>query len=420
VKRILFIAEAVTLAQVVRLRVLAAGLDPQRYQVHFAAAHFDELIFAGTTFRRWPIHSLSARRIDARVRGGRRLYHTGELRRYLDADRRLIDAVTPDVVVSDLRLSLAVECPVPHAALINAYWLRRDGWPLPDHPIVSLLGERRAARHFPAAIPRVFAHFAAPINRLRAERGCPPLTLPEILTHGDAALFPDTPELCPGGPPRSYLGPVLWAPRVPRPSWWHTLDRHRHTAYVTLGSSGRADLLPRIVEALPGWQLLIATAGRADPGPLPAHAHAADFLDGGEAAARAQLVVSNGGSTTGYQALAAGTPVLGVASNLDQHLAMTAITRIGAGRVVPARGASVDSLRRAAEDILEQPGYARAARAQALAFRAWDPHRRFAAALEALASPRFVPTLNDHDHSRVEPPRASGAGGDPPGAPPAE
>jgi hypothetical protein len=54
---VLFVSEAVTLAQVVRLATLARVLDPARFEVHFAAAHFDELVFGGTTFTRHRIHS---------------------------------------------------------------------------------------------------------------------------------------------------------------------------------------------------------------------------------------------------------------------------------------------------------------------------------------------------------------------------
>ena len=56
--RVLFIAEAITLAQVVRLVTLARGLDPARFEVHFASAHFDELAFAGTSFTRHAVFSL--------------------------------------------------------------------------------------------------------------------------------------------------------------------------------------------------------------------------------------------------------------------------------------------------------------------------------------------------------------------------
>ena len=73
-RRVLFVAEAVTLAQVVRLVTLARALDPTRYEVHFASARFDELVFAGAAFHRHAIHSLPAEVVDARVAGGRRPY----------------------------------------------------------------------------------------------------------------------------------------------------------------------------------------------------------------------------------------------------------------------------------------------------------------------------------------------------------
>jgi UDP:flavonoid glycosyltransferase YjiC (YdhE family) len=395
-RRVLFVSEAVTLAQVVRLVVLARGLDPRRYEVHFASAAFDELVFAGTEFVRWPIHSLSPERVHHLVHAGRRIYGLRTLRRYLDDDRRVLEAVRPDVVVGDLRLSLSVAAPlagVPYAALINAYWSPhavRAAFPLPDHPIVRLLGERLAARHFPKALPRVFDFFAAPVNRLRRAHGLAPLgSLPEVLTHGDLTVFPDVPELVPtaGGPAsHRYLGPVLWSPAVPRPPWWERLDPGRPTIYVTLGSSGRAELAPLVVSALAATdaQLLVATAGRVAIPPGP-RVYVADFLPGDQAAARADVVVSNGGSTTGYQALAAGTPVVGLPANLDQHLAMQAITGAGAGRQVRAGAATAETVRAVVATVLEDPSYRRAAWRIAGSFAASNAAARFETWLEELA-----------------------------------
>src|SRR5262245_28797067 len=144
-RRILFVSEAVTLAQVVRLATLARALDPARYEVHFASARFDDLVFGDANFVRHRIFSLPPAVVDARVAGGRRVYGERTLRRYLNEDRALLAAVGPALVVGDLRWSLTVAAPlerVPHACLINAYWsprAERDGWPLPDHPIVRLL-----------------------------------------------------------------------------------------------------------------------------------------------------------------------------------------------------------------------------------------------------------------------------------------
>jgi UDP:flavonoid glycosyltransferase YjiC (YdhE family) len=396
VRRILFVAEAVTLAQVVRLATLARALDPSRYEVHFASPRFDELIFAGTTFTRHPIHSLTPAVVEARVASGRRLYGTRTLARYVREERALFGAVRPDLVVGDLRLSLSMSAPlerIPYACLINAYWsplARRNAYPLPDHPIVRLLGVPLAARYFPKALPHVFAHFARPVNLLRARHGLPSLgNLPEVLTAGDHTLYPDVPALVPTttlpGQQR-YLGPILWSPPVALPAWWNHLDPKRPTVYLTLGSSGRVRQLPLVIEVAAdlGTQVLVATAGRLDPGVVRRHVYVADYLPGHLAARRADLVVSNGGSTTGYQALAEGRPVVGLPSNLDQYLAMTAIEEAGAGLLVRAGTLDRDNLRRALIRAIAEPHFATAARGLRDEFAKWNAPAAFAAFVDQL------------------------------------
>jgi UDP:flavonoid glycosyltransferase YjiC (YdhE family) len=397
-KRILFVSEAVSLAQVVRLTTLARALDPARYEVHFAAAAFSPLIFdTDPTFEhtRHVIQSLSPALIDARVAGGRRLYGRRTLAAYLREDRDLLARVRPALVVGDLRLSLPIAAPlegVPYAAFINAYWSPhavRDGWPMPDHPIVRLLGVRLAEQHFPKALPFVMRHFAGPVNALRRANGLPDLgDMSDVLTAGDHVLFPDVPALTPtAGLPghQRYLGHVPWSPPVPLPPWWDRLDPARPTVYVTLGSSGRVERLPLVVQAAAslGCQVLVATAGRTrlplDGASLGPHVYVTDFLPGEAAAARATVVVSNGGSTTGYQALTAGRPVLGVAFNLDQYLATQAIVRAGAGLLVRAGAATVDHVRTALARLLGEATFAERARAVAAELGRWDARANFRA-----------------------------------------
>src|SRR5579863_7306916 len=181
-KRVLFVAEAVSLAQVVRLVTLSRALDARRYEVHFASALFDDLVFGEPDLAhvvRHRIGSLPASVVDRRVARGLRPYGARTLAGYVREELALFEAVRPDLVVGDLRLSLAVSAPlagVPHACLVNAYWsayAERDGFPLPDHPIVRVLGVARATRHFPAALPYVFRHFARPVNALRRDHGLP-------------------------------------------------------------------------------------------------------------------------------------------------------------------------------------------------------------------------------------------------------
>jgi UDP:flavonoid glycosyltransferase YjiC (YdhE family) len=393
-KRILFVAEAVTLAQVVRLVTLARALDPARYEIHFASARFDDLIFRDTRFVQHPIWSLSPAVIDARVARGQRLYGRRTLAAYVREERALLQAVRPDLVVGDLRLSLAISAPlgrVPYAALINAYWspfAARESFPLPEHPIVKLLGVTLAERYFERALPFVFRHFARPLNQLRRRHGLAELgTLPDILTFGDHTLFPDTPALVPtrGLPAHQrYLGYVPWSPPVPLPEWWSRLDAGRPTVYVTLGSSGRVQRLPMVLDAAAslGCQVLLATAGRVRLGALPPHVFAADYLPGDLAARRAAVVISNGGSTTGYQALAEGRPVLGLPFNLDQYLASQAIARAGAGLTVRAGLADAKAVAGALSHLLAEPSFATRATYVAADLRRSNAPAAFAALVD--------------------------------------
>lgn len=403
-RRVLFIAENVTLAQIVRLVTLARALDSSAYEIHFACSDFPALVFAGTDFVRHPIASLSAEAAARALEAGQRLYEKADLLRYIDAERRLIEQVRPSLVVGDFRLSLSTSAElmrVPSAVLINAYWspfARRVSFPVPDHPIIGWLGEKMTEKYFPRAIPHVFRHFASPLDAARAQHGLRPIgSLLEMLTHGDHTLYPDDPWLTPvDGAPAShhFLGPVQWQPEwqpeleaPPLPGQasaepddpWQGLDPARPRIYVTLGSSGALRLVPMLIEALSSLPVsaVIATAGRVNLGRLPPHLVARSFVRGADAARRAALVVFNGGSTTGYQALAEGTKVLGLPSNFDQYLAMEAIERAGAGLSIKARQASAANIRSAVERALDERGLDAGARTVAEHFARHDSAQNF-------------------------------------------
>jgi UDP:flavonoid glycosyltransferase YjiC (YdhE family) len=169
------------------------------------------------------------------------------------------------------------------------------------------------------------------------------------------------------------------------PSWWNEVPTNKPIVYLTLGSSGRHELLPVVLRALAKLDVtvLLSTAGRAAPEPMP-NLFCAPFLPGHQAVARAALVISNGGSTTGYQALAGGVPVLGIASNLDQFLAMKAITTVGAGVVLRAGSLKESAVGEAVKRLLAEPGFAQAARTVAQDFAQYDSAQRFERELASL------------------------------------
>jgi UDP:flavonoid glycosyltransferase YjiC (YdhE family) len=388
VRRLLFIAENVSLSQVVRLASLARRLDPERYEVHFACSEFDPIVFSGTSFQRWPLFSIDKDQALKRIERGQRLYETKLLSRYVADELALFEQVEPDLVIGDFRLSLAVSTAVARvrlATLINAYWspyALRDSFPLPDHPIVDLLGVDRAARYFPIALPHVFAHFAAPLNALRVRHGLAPLgDLLAALTYGDLVLYPDVPELCSMQQlpeHHHFLGPVPWSPDTELPAGLLQDCAGKPLIYVTLGSSGRASALPAVLSALERLPVvaLLATAGRPAPA-LPANVRVAEYVPGHLAARSARFVITNGGASTSYQALAEGRPVLGIPSNLDQHLAMTAIERARAGRSLRAGGLKADQVLRATDELMSSRALVDGASLVARAFSRFDCHERF-------------------------------------------
>ncbi len=393
--RVLFVAEAVTLAHVARVHALAQRLDPAAYDVRIAADPRYDALFAGHPFETRPIASIASADFAAALRSGRRAYDEATLERYVADDRREIEAFDADVVVGDFRLSLPIAARLadrPSVTIVNAGWSPHATMPMPvpQLPFVRRVGVPLAQRLFDVARPLAFHRHAAPLNAVRRKHGLPPLTggLRAAYTDGDVVLYADVSELfamrdLPAS--HRFVGALSWEPERPMPAWWDRLPADRPLVYVSLGSSGDTTVLRAIVDGLAtcGVSIVVTTAGRAEPFPVPGDAFVADFLPGSAVCRRASVVVCNGGSPTCYQALAEGVPVLGIPSNLDQFLNMAAVERFGAGRLLRPERTSAGSVVAAIDELIADP----AARAAADELRrAIERDRR---------EPRFAEAIDD-------------------------
>ncbi len=386
----MFFAEAVTLAHVARPFVLANALDPNEYEVVLAADPRYQALFPDTGIARRAIRSISSDRFLGALAVGKPLYDRATLTRYVEEDLSLIEAVSPDLVVGDLRLSLGMSgeiAGVPYVNITNAYWSPYAAlrYRVPELPLTRLLGAGLGQILFDMARPLAFALHAAPMNRTRKHFGLRPLKrdLRHVYTDGDYVLYADIPDLfeiaCLPANHR-FLGPVLWSPAVDLPDWWGRLpDKGRPIIYLTLGSSGAVHALATILEACNGLDaaVMVATAGRVPIADSADHVYVADYLPGALAVDAADLVICNGGSPTTYQALAAGKPVLGVPSNMDQYLNMRGITRAGAGEYLRSESLSATALAAVVRRMLQDSAYGKAARALAQAMSAWDARLQF-------------------------------------------
>jgi UDP:flavonoid glycosyltransferase YjiC (YdhE family) len=401
-KKALFIAEAVTLAHVGRSIRLASILQRDGMVVELACDGRYARFIAGLDFPVRPIRSIpSDTFLDALARG-RPVFSTETLRAYASDDLALLSAVQPDVVIGDFRLSLSVSARVagiPYVNVTNAYWspYARPRFEVPSLALTRLVGLPVAKALFPIARPFAFALHTIPMNRVRRAYQLPSLgwDLRRVYCDGDLTLYADIPELIPifGNPPtHKYIGPVLWSPPVEPPAWWREAISGEPPIYVSLGSSGQAQLLPMVIEALLPLErpIIVATAGRGGDLPRRPGLWATDFVSGEAIARKACAVVCNGGSPTCQQALVHGVPVVGIPSNLDQYLNMHYIERFGAGKLIRSDRASVTTIRQLARRALEDPRQRERALAAAALAQATRPEVEVPSAIRVLldASPQ--------------------------------
>ena len=150
------------------------------------------------------------------------------------------------------------------------------------------------------------------------------------------------------------MAPISWSPQVALPAWWTRIPTDKPVVYANLGSSGRAGVLQRVLDALGSMPVTViaATAGRQTGLVPPSNAFLAEFLPGQETAARSDILITNGGNMSAYQGLAEGKPLIGLASNVDQFLNMATVEDAGAGKLLRASTASAEEIKQAAHSLL--------------------------------------------------------------------
>ncbi len=368
-KKVLFFAEAVTLAHMARVAVLAGFIKDSEFEAVVARDPRYMSLFPDLNCRQCDLHSITSTQFLSSLAKGTPLYSAAELETYVQEDLRIIDQESPDIVVGDFRLSLSISArlrKIPYVAISNAYWspFANLSYAIPEHPLTRVLGIPIASGLFKAVRPAVFAVHAIPLARVRKRYGLPGigLHLNRVYTDADVLLYADIPQLVPMKKlpdSHQFVGPILWSPAHKYPDWWSKIDESMPIIYLSMGSSGRGDLLPLVADAVKDMplQVMVSAAGQSMPAECARNVFVADYLPGDAATRLASIVICNGGSLTTYQAFTHGAPVLGIAGNLDQHLNMGAIENAGAGMRLRTDELSASAVRRAVQQLLVERSY---------------------------------------------------------------
>ncbi len=339
---ILFMAEAVTLAHVVRLLHLAELLQEPRSSIHFATseAYRSWIETRGMTFI--PIRYQDSLSFQTKLENGKPIIEKGLLAEQVTEDIEILTKIRPRIVVGDFRLSLAISArikKVPYLGIANVYWAQLTPDRVPLHQLAIFLkpfglafSETFLNLSRRLLVPPGLKFHAIGINAVRKRyHQSRYQSIADAYCDADWLGFADPAEA--GLPNSSFdsrhtmLGPINGNVECPLPPWWNDLESDRPVIYVNLGSSGKNSIVPSLLEALSELpvQVAVGSVESTDlklPTSGKARIFAAKVLPGKTLCERASVVVCNGGAPSTYQALQAGRPVIGVTRNMDQDLNM--------------------------------------------------------------------------------------------------
>jgi UDP:flavonoid glycosyltransferase YjiC (YdhE family) len=406
-RRILFVAEAVTLAHVGRMFALANMIDRSSFTPMLAWHPRYNHLLGEITDEFYPLHSITTEQFVERLRTAKPVYDLRTMEVYVAWEQEVFRESRPDAVVGDFRLSLATSSKIagiPYVNVVNAHWspYARPRFTVPDCPPSRTFGPAFAQLVFNVARPFFFLSYANDFNRLAQKFGRLGFgyDLRRIYCEGDRTLYPDLPEITPTfelPPSHRYLGPVPWSPDLPEPDCLRDMPTDLPIVYLNMGTSGDETLLPRIFDVLAAMpvRVIAATGGKTILDSPPPNINVVDFVAGDAACERADLVVFNGGVGGTHQAVMAGTPVVGIPSNLDQFLNMYFVEQAGFGSTVRADGATERRLARAIETVIWDDSFRDRARELGEEARSHDPGAVLNEVLEGLfegRAPKSWPT----------------------------
>jgi UDP:flavonoid glycosyltransferase YjiC (YdhE family) len=347
---------------------------------------------------------------------GQSFWSDDELHAYVAAEAAWFGANDGRVAVTGWTLTAllstrlaGIPLATEHAGSMVPPVFERGLLPTPLHrlgvPLERFMPDGMRRRLANAGMPRLTLYTDG-FNRVAAELGVEGVPSLAALLLGDLTLVTDVPDVL--GIPAAEL--EAWTPRDP--SRYRIGTRLRYTGaiyarlpiavperverflagggpivYVAITSSTEALVRDAVAALRPlGTRILVAgTVHRLDDledervlvgGVLPSH----------EIMPRVDLAVTAGGQGSVQSALVAGTPLVGIPLQPEQHFNVVMAERHGAARVVPPGDAGGPRLAAAARDLLADDGARAAARRLQALYAAVDGPAAAAEAILELAA----------------------------------
>lgn len=368
-KKILFIAEAVSLAHIGRPYQLALTAHKNNYEVHFACSKegLGKANIQHSPFQTHHLHTINGSIFYQRIQAGKFFYKKTEMLTYIHEELKLIEKIKPHIIVSDFRLTTAISARLSNVPLINlsnAHWAPQTdcNFCAPDTIFFNLLPQIIKTNLFNLIRPIAFKIFAREFNNVRKHFQLPAKTdFREIYTDGDFTAFMDTDDFTPIkvlNKNQFFIGPVIWNPSMINDQ---LSENTKESIYISIGSTGDLAKLDAIIQAAlkTNFQLILSgISTETKIKLLQRHRELKDrakiysLIDPSNILDKCRLVICHGGSGTVYQSLAHGVPVLCLPANPDQYLVSLSVAKKRLGKMICIKKPSANKIEQIINRIL--------------------------------------------------------------------
>lgn len=425
-KKLLFLAEAASLAHVGRPLTLAHWAFQYGYEIHFACSA-EGLLKTGSKefpFSTYPLHSIKGSLFYDRVNKGQFFYRFEEMIAYVEEEKELIRQINPDLIITDFRLSAPISswlCNKPLLNISNSHWSPNSEcpFPAPNAGIFNWLPKSVSGKIFSFIRPIAFKSFGKELNKVRNYYGLPSKKdFRELYTDGTFTAYLDMPDFTTiENLPKNhfFLGPVIWNP--PACAQKITL-KDNNNIYISMGSTGNNKLIDPIIKSVLKTEAFIILSGVSFEEKLELflkhpnlknRSIIKNLIDPVSILPKCRLTICHGGSGTVYQSLAHGTPVLCFPNNPDQGLVSYAVSNKNLGKYISEAKPSRLSIEKAIFECLNAGNIKQNAKAYGQAIKAQNTSQKWADFLNNLfPKPISAESITYKDVAMKKPYRPSG------------
>lgn len=332
-KKILIFAEGISMAHPSRMSQLCRQIQSESTEIHVATPKNYFWLFKDLNNILFHDHETISNQLF-----NERLYETKfpltltELNNFKNKDSDLINMIKPDLIINDFRLSsyaAAQQHKIPLVNLIQYHWhpeFKKENL-LPYVRPVKILGKTLSNLLSPAISPIILKKQLGLINQfLESNKLTPCKNIYDFYCSGDFRIFPDAASLFDYPTIEKnelFIGPLIWRNKeTPWPEHWPKTKGSQKSIYLTMGSTGNHNLVPRLAKALSNenFRLYISTSGNKYQGLPSTNTFTADFVPAESVLEISDLIICNGGTSTTYHGIANGIPVFAFPTNMDQYL----------------------------------------------------------------------------------------------------